>query len=203
MMFFKKKIYQFQEGDTTNKLSFIFMGIGSIKRGQPINGILYLLSEVVFILFMVFFGGTSLYKFTMLGDVPAVAGGLNPETGLYEQGTAGDNSFLCLLYGVISIIFVLLFIYLWSKSVDDANKNLRIVEGVEIEKGMKKVLEISKDPSSIYPLISTIVEEKGVTVRKYLPSNKISPFFISSCIFRYRMLYCNQHIFTISNFNSE
>ena len=190
--FFKKKICQFQEGDTTNKLSFIFMGIGSIKRGQPINGFLYLLAEIVFIFFMVFFGGTSLYKFTMLGDVPAVAGGLNPDTGMYEQGTAGDNSFLCLLYGVISIILVLLFIYLWSKSIDDANKNLRIVKGVEIEKGMKKVLEISKDPSSVYPLISTLVEEKGVTVRKYSPSNKIYNILRAEGYTKYEALFVSR-----------
>lgn len=190
--FFKKKIYQFQEGDVSNKLSFVFMGVGSIKKGQPINGVLYLLAEIVFILFMVFFGGTSLYKFTMLGDVAAVPGGLNPETGLYEQGNAGDNSFLCLLYGVISIIFVVLFIYLWSKSVDDCNKNLRIVKGVEIEQGMKKELEIAKDPSSIYPLISTLVEVKGVTVRKYYSPSRIYKALIASGYTKYEALFVSR-----------
>ena len=51
------------KGDVLTKLSCIFMGIGHIFRGQTVRGIVYLLSEAVFVFYMTAFGGRYLAMF--------------------------------------------------------------------------------------------------------------------------------------------
>ena len=51
----KKMYIALRFGDWATKLSFLFVGTGYIKRGQIVKGILYLIVEVAFILFMILF----------------------------------------------------------------------------------------------------------------------------------------------------
>ena len=43
----------FKDGDWKTKGSFLVMGLGSMARGQVLRGILFLLFEIVFIVYMV------------------------------------------------------------------------------------------------------------------------------------------------------
>ena len=65
----KKMYISLRFGDWATKLSFLFVGTGYIKRGQIVKGILYLIAEVAFILFMILFGGKYFTKFFTLGSI--------------------------------------------------------------------------------------------------------------------------------------
>ena len=99
----------FKNGDWKTRLSYLVMGSGSMARGQWGRGLLFFLFQTVFNLYMVNFGIGYLSKLNTLGVV---------ET--YKEGRKtvyGDNSFLILLYGVLTLFFVAAFIYTWRVNI--------------------------------------------------------------------------------------
>ncbi len=104
----------FAEGDWKTRTSFFIMGFGQLFRRQIGRGILFFLLEVIFVLFMVFFGFGYLADLGSLGEV-AVETTLN-DYGL-EIVTYKDNSLKILLYGVLTIFFIVGFIYTWVINV--------------------------------------------------------------------------------------
>lgn len=105
----------FKEGDWKTRISFLIMGFGSLTRKLYARGIAFLAIEVAFIFYLVTFGGDYLAKIGTLGTV---------QTGWNADGTRsyGDNSFLILLYGVLSIIIILGFILVWRMNVRENRK---------------------------------------------------------------------------------
>jgi len=101
----------FIKGDWKTRVSFLVMGFGSIARGQIFRGVLFLLFQTVFNLYMVNFGISYLAKFNTLGTVET---SMDPRTRVTVYG---DNSFLILLYGILTIFFILAFIYTWRVNV--------------------------------------------------------------------------------------
>ncbi len=129
--FFKEIGVTFVKGDWKTKVSYFVMGFGSVARGQWLRGILFFLFEVVFILYMIFYGGGYFSKLYILGT---------KETITLDDGTViqGDNSFNILLYGVLTIFFIAALVYTWYLNI----KQNRIAE--EIIKDEKK-LDTAKD----------------------------------------------------------
>ena len=80
------------------------MGIGHIFRGQIVRGIFYLLLEVGFILYMVFFGGNyfvmcleNMFTGGNVGRVETTVEDVwNEELGEFVK-VSGDNSFLIIM----------------------------------------------------------------------------------------------------------
>ena len=101
----------FAEGDWKTRLSFVIMGFGSFARKLYARGVAFLALEILFIYYMVSFGGGYLAKFATLGDTETH---MDPKTFLTVYG---DNSFLVLLYGLLTIIFILLFVLLWRMNI--------------------------------------------------------------------------------------
>ena len=85
-----------REGDWKTRTSFAVMGFGLIARKQYLKGFLYLIFEVLFVLYMVFFGWKYLVKLGSLGEV-ACKTVTDPLTGI-EKTIYYDNSLLILLY---------------------------------------------------------------------------------------------------------
>ena len=105
----------FAKGDWKTKVSFLIMGFGQLTRKQWVRGIAFLGSEVLFILYMVFFGAEYLKDIGTLGT----------KVGGYDANyvyTYGDNSFLILLYSILSIFIIFAFIFVWRLNIRD-NKN--------------------------------------------------------------------------------
>ena len=114
----------FKEGDWKTRLSYVIMGFGPLMRKLYARGIAFLALEVVFFYYMITFGGDYLAKFTTLGTQET---GWDQKTGLRVYG---DNSFLILLYGLLTIIFIIAFILLWRMNVrENRNEELRLKEG--------------------------------------------------------------------------
>lgn len=97
----------FADGDLKTKCSFLIFGFGSLMRGQIAKGLGFLAVQVLFIWYMISFGWKYLSKFTTLGTV---------ETTKQRRVTVyGDNSFLILLFGLLTIILIICVSYALSR----------------------------------------------------------------------------------------
>lgn len=119
-LFFKELVMTFVHGDWKTRTSYLIMGFGSIARKQVLRGILFLLMEIVFIWYMIATGGYYVGKLNSLGTV-------QPKL---EDGTItyGDNSFKILLYGVLTIFFIIAFIYTWYINIKQNRINEQILK---------------------------------------------------------------------------
>ena len=105
----------FKNGDWKTRGSYLVMGLGNIARGQVLRGLLFLLFEVVFIFYMITTGG---YWMSMLPSLGKVGPHEEYNAVLDAYTTAyGDNSFKILLYGVLTIFFIIAFLYTWRLNI--------------------------------------------------------------------------------------
>ncbi|WP_035767778.1 carbohydrate ABC transporter permease [Butyrivibrio sp. NC2002] len=115
----------FVEGDWKTKLSFIVMGLGPILRGQVLRGIMYLAIEILFIWFLGTFGGKYFMKLGTLGTVET--------TKKHRKVVYGDHSFLILLFGLLTLIFIVLLIFLWRMNIrENRNEELALKQGKKL-----------------------------------------------------------------------
>ncbi len=101
----------------TNPIGYICMGLWNIQAGQIVKGLLYFISEIAFILFMIFKGVESIIGLITLGTNQQ---GMvfNEATGIYDR-IDGDNSMLLLLGGVITLFVIALFCFIWLTYIKD------------------------------------------------------------------------------------
>ncbi|MBR2904242.1 MAG: sugar ABC transporter permease [Clostridia bacterium] len=99
------------------RLSFFIAGGGQAMRGQYIKAAMYFIVQVAFVLFLIFFGGYNLMQL-FSGDLGTRLSGTvwNEELQIYEK-IRGDNSFLILLNGVITIAVCALYLIVWAANV--------------------------------------------------------------------------------------
>ena len=100
------------EGSWKSRVSTVIMGFGNLSRKQWAKGLLFLIFEIVFIGYMVLYGGYWLSKFSTLGTVSS-SKVYDPDLDVFVT-VAGDDSFKILLYGLITILFIIAFIVTWS-----------------------------------------------------------------------------------------
>ena len=108
-------IMTFKNGGWKTRVSYFVMGFGNISRGQIGRGILFLVFELSFIFYMIFAGGHWISQLGTLGTY-------GPEeiySEIYDTYIVikHDNSFKILLYSVLSIFFIIAFIYTWRINV--------------------------------------------------------------------------------------
>ena len=103
------------KGDVLCKLSAVVMGLSNICRKQVIKGLIFLAIEVAYIYYMVTFGFGAIGDLITLGTEEGRTV-LDPVQSIMVTIT-GDNSMLCLLYGVITIFISLTFFVVWRESV--------------------------------------------------------------------------------------
>ena len=107
-----------RESDAVSKLSFLIFGLGNLIHKQIIRGLILLAIEAGYIAYMAAFGLSALGDFFTLGTA------LQEEVWDESQGlfvyTAGDNSMLCMLYGVITIMLTVVIIAVAYMSMKSA-----------------------------------------------------------------------------------
>ena len=176
---FKDIFRTFVEGDWKTKLSYLVMGFGNIARGQVLRGILFLLLEVVFIGYMILMGGYYLSMLPSLGKVgPHTEMQLIPGVGEIETTVKGDNSFKILLYGVLTIFFIIAFIYTWRINI----KQNKLAE--MIEKSGKK-LKSGKDD------LRSLVDDQFHKTLLALPTLGIIIFTVMPIVFMILVAFTN------------
>lgn len=111
-------------GSWQTRISFVFMGSGLLLKKRFLKGALYLIFEIIFILFFSLFGWKYLSNLGTLGTKTPTE--VWDETqGVYVK-IAGDNSMLILLYSVITIIAIIGFIYTWYRSIKEVFETEKI-----------------------------------------------------------------------------
>lgn len=162
----------FGDGDWRTRISFLIMGFGSLVRGYFARGIAFLALEVLYIVYMVSFGAEYLAKVSTLGTVETH---MDMKTFITVYG---DNSFLILLYSVLSVIITLAFILAWRMNVrENRNEELAAREH-------RKVPTVKED---LYQLL----DNKFHVTLLALPTLGIFTFMIVPIIFMVCVAFTN------------
>lgn len=114
----------FVNGDIMTKLSYLIFGVGDLSKGKYYKGILFLLSEVLYILYMVFFGWGYISKFGSLGEVASII----VEDGPFQKTVFVDNSMLILLYSVLTIVITVVVFAIYIANIKDAYRHQLLAE---------------------------------------------------------------------------
>ncbi len=169
-------INTFKNGDWKTRISYVVMGYGSFRRGQILRGILFFAFEVVFIVYMICGGG---YWLSMMPSL-----GLQGPTKEYDEildtytVVFHDNSFKILLYSVLTIFFIIAFVYTWRLNI----KQNRISE--EILKSGKPLKSGKED-------IHSLIDDQFHKTLLALPVTGILVFTVMPIIFMILVAFTN------------
>ena len=139
------------KGDWKTKVSYFIMGFGNIARGQVLRGLMFFLLEAAFVVFMIFVGAPNIAKLGTLGtaltgdvEVEVCKPGIGCTT--VHQHIYGDNSFQILLFGVLSIFFVVALIYSWILNIKQNKIAEQIIaSGKPLKSGKQDVQSLVDD----------------------------------------------------------
>ena len=151
---FKNFALNFWHGDALTKSSHLVIGLGHLFRGQIVRGIVYMALEAAFVAYMILFGGNhlvmcfeNLIRGGNIGRVETYVSDVWDEE-LYEYTKiTGDNSFLILLYGILTLFVIIFFIVCYI----NATKESYILEQYHI---------IRKKPQTFKRDISNLLDNK-------------------------------------------
>lgn len=107
-----------RDGSWVTRASLLVFGLGNFANRQFVKGLIYLALEAAFLFYMFTFGINAIGSFITLGTVEQ-GEVFNEALGIYEY-SAGDDSMLCLLYGVITIMLTLGFAFVACSSLKSA-----------------------------------------------------------------------------------
>jgi len=155
----------FVKGSIPTKLSYIIMGFGNFAHGQILRGLMFLGFEAVFIIYMVTTGSYWLSMLPSLGKV-------GPEK-IYNElldtyvTVYHDNSFKILLYGVLSLFFILAFIITWRMNINQ-NKTIEkiLASGKKLKSGKQDLHSLVDDQFHKTLLALPVL---GITIFTVLP----------------------------------
>ena len=113
----------FTKGNWAVKISFLVFGFGNMFYGQFLRGLLFLVFEVVFIGYMLVPSGGIYWLskgnwFKTGATIGTVQGGFEYDP-IFDTDvwTPGDDSVKVMLYGLLTIMFIIAFIYTWRLQV--------------------------------------------------------------------------------------
>ena len=199
---FKEFGMNFWHGDALTKSSHFVLGLGHIFRGQIVRGITYLLLEIAFILYMVLFGG----RYLVMCFENLIGGGnigrvethdfWNEDEGFFDK-IIGDNSFLILLYGILTLFVILFFIFCYIS----ATKESYVLEQYHI---------IRKKPQTFKRDISNLLDNKFHITLLSLPMIGLFMFTIVPLVTMILIAFTNydaghevpQHLFSWVGFDN-
>ena len=167
----------FAKGSWKTRVSYFIMGFGNFSRKQHLKGLFFFIFEVVFISYMFIAGGYWLGKFSTLGTVERQINVYIPELDI-TMDIEGDNSFKILLYGLLTILFIIAFIYTWYLNV----KQNKICD--EIEASGKKVKSNKED-------LRSLVDDEFHKTLLALPLTGILLFTVIPIIFMILVAFTN------------
>ena len=143
--FFKRKVHQFKYNDVWGRISFGVFGISNIKNKQYVNGILYILFEIAYIALFVIFGIPALVKLPTLG--PAGQQCIEGCGTMFEETAVVGNSILILIFGLLWILSIFAFLFVWNKSINAGYNLYRIKHFITFDKISKESVEFSESIS--------------------------------------------------------
>ena len=122
----------FIKGNWAVKLSFLIFGFGNLYHGQIARGLLFLCFEAVFIGYMLVPSG-GLYwlgkgNWIKVGETVGNVQGKFEYDMIYDTDiwVPGDDSVKVLLYGLLTIVFIVAFVWTWRLQVKQCRINMDI-----------------------------------------------------------------------------
>lgn len=175
----------FIKGDWKTKLSYVVMGFGNAARGQILRGAMFFILEVAFIFYMIFVGAPNMSMLDTLGTVETTV----EEVVVYIGGTAttvqqttyGDNSFMILLWGILSLFFMAAFIYGWYLNI----KQNAIAE---------EILATGKPLKSGKQDVQSLVDDQFHKTLLALPTVGITLFVVMPTFFMIMIAFTNYDV---------
>ena len=148
----------FTKGNWAVKLSFLIFGFGNLYYGQILRGLLFLLFEAVFIAYMLVPSG-GLYwlgkvNWFQTGKTIGTVQGEFKETVTEAYGieivtkdwVPGDDSTKVLLYGLLTVIFIIAFIATWRMQIKQCRICMDITaKGKRIKSGKDDLRSLLDD----------------------------------------------------------
>ena len=174
----------FVKGNWAVKLSFLIFGFGNLYYGQILRGVLFLLFEVIFLVYMfVPFGANQLGTgchwlakvnwFDKGNTVGTVQGGIRVDYIEYnhpvlgkipvptETWVPGDDSVKVLLYALLTVVFIVGFIVTWRMQVKQCRICMDITAtGKKIKSGkddLKSLLDDQFHKTLLTPSLAGIL----------------------------------------------
>ncbi len=198
----KEFALNFWHGDALTKSSHLFIGLSHLFRGQIVRGIIYLVLEAAFIVYMVLFGGNYLAmcfeNFFRHGNIGRVETHdyWNEEEGIYDK-MPGDNSFLILLYGILTLFVIAFFIICYISATKESYK-------------LEQYYIIGKKPTSFKGDIGNLLDNKFHISLLSLPMVGLFMFTIVPLVTMILIAFTNydarhevpQHLFGWVGFNN-
>ena len=173
----------FVKGDIKNKISYFIMGFSHLCRGQILRGLLFLLFEIIFFFYMFSYGFNYIGKLGSLGEVAAIKVPVEVEilpgiSQIVYETKYVDNSFKYLLYGVLSIFFIIAFIYTYR---------LNIKQNIIA----KEILDSGKKIKSGKDDLKSLLDDKFHSTLLALPVLGITLFTVLPIIFMILISFTN------------
>ena len=142
----------FKRGNLAVKLSFFIFGLGNLYYGQILRGILFLLFELIFIGYMLVPSGgiywLSKGNWFKTGATIGTVQGQFQYDEIYDTDVwvSGDDSVKVMLYGLLTIIFIIAFIYTWRLQVKQCRICLDITaKGKKVKSGKDDLKSLLDD----------------------------------------------------------
>ena len=164
-------ITTFTKGNWAVKLSFLIFGFGNFYYGQIARGILFLLFEIIFIVYMLVPSGGIYWigkgNWFQTGEtVGTVQGGCQYNEILdTDYWVDGDDSVKVMLYGLLSFIFIIAFIATWRMQVKQCRICMDITaKGKKIKSGKDDLKSLLDDQFHKTLLTPSIVGILAFTV---------------------------------------
>jgi arabinogalactan oligomer/maltooligosaccharide transport system permease protein len=151
--FFRRWHRIFHEVDGAGKASFFVQGYGQFSYGQRVDGIIFFAIEVLFILFMVFFGVADIYNLvpktiniydvqtrTLTETVTCLAS----HGGNYWSNNR-PNSVFILLRGLIAILIVIAYFIVYCKGINATYDDYQILHNLEFRQAHEDQLHVLRN----------------------------------------------------------
>ena len=157
-----------RSNSTKTRCSYLIMGLGQFLYGQRIKGLLYMAVLVSYLWYLFNTGISDMYGFFTLGTVE----------GDPWLGTAGDDSIIMMLRGILSfLILIAVVIFYFS--------NLKDIRNTE------KLVEQGKPVPGFYASILSYVDKKFYVVALFFPVVGVAVFNILPIIFMILIAFTN------------
>ncbi len=117
---FKNYGTTFVKGDWATKLSYLIFGVGDLHKGKTYKGILFFLVEVLYALYMIFFGWGWFKDFFTLGTRKTYV--TYDEMG-FPVNHPGDESMKILLYSTLTIVITAIVFVVYIANIKDAYRH--------------------------------------------------------------------------------
>lgn len=153
------------KGDLSVKLSMIWMGAGYARRGQYVKSVLITVFEVLVIIFSVVCSSQYIPKFGTLGTVKR-ASEFNPVT-MKNEINDYDDSFMILLFSVVSIVIWAVTLAVWMSNVRHAYELQKMAERGEHINTFREDLKACRNEKFYKTLLALPVA--GVVIFTVIP----------------------------------